>query len=140
MIQNDVTDNASDGHVDYQLFATNPIATRDLYFEARKGTEVPVLKTGDWTLLWQYDGNLVLYGPGYPYGAWNSNTSNKGDYLIFAGDGNLIIYGPGYPYGAWNSGTADSAHNGKGGRKLVLTPQGSLYITDQDGKAIWQAH
>ncbi|MCB9333508.1 MAG: hypothetical protein H6574_20810 [Lewinellaceae bacterium] len=137
MTQNDVTDNASDGYVDYQCFATNPVVTRDLFFEAHKGTEVQVLKTGNWTLLWQYDGNLVLYGEGGKVG-WASNTQNKGTDLYFQGDGNLVIYQSGNP--VWASNTANNQKAGKGGRKLVLTPEGSLYIVDQDAKVIWQGH
>lgn len=109
---------------------------RDLGFEAHKGTEVSVLKTGNWNLLWQYDGNLVLYGPGYGHGAWTSHTDNRGTDLYFQGDGNLVIYQSGNP--VWASDTANAEKGGKGGRKLVLTSEGSLYILDQDGKVVWQ--
>ena len=129
--KNSVTANPADGYIEY-LFNDGP-ATRDLYFECHKGTEVEVLKTGAWTLLWQYDGNLVLYGPGFPNGAWASNTA--GTDLIFQGDGNLVIYQSNAS--PWSTDTPDDHHGGKGGRKLVLTPEGGLYITDQDGKAIW---
>ena len=134
--QRGTTSSPSDGSIQYQFAATLPIATRDLYFECHKGTEVQVLKAGDWTLLWQYDGNLVLYGPGFPNGAWASNTA--GTDLFFQGDGNLVIYQANA--GPWSSDTADDHHNGKGGRKLVLTQEGGLYITDQDGKVIWTGH
>ena len=134
--QNGVTSDPGNGYVDYQFSATNPRVARDLYFECHKGTEVSVLKAGAWTLLWQYDGNLVLYGPGFPNGAWASNTA--GTDLIFQGDGNLVIYQANA--GPWASDTANDQHGGKGGRKLVLTPDGDLYITDQDAKVIWKGH
>ena len=134
-IENGNTDNPINGFIEYTVSSTGP-ATRDLYFECHKGTEVSVLKSGDWTLLWQYDGNLVLYGPGFPNGAWASNTA--GTDLFFQGDGNLVIYQANA--GPWSSDTADDHHNGKGGRKLVLTQEGGLYITDQDGKVIWTGH
>ncbi|MCB0535723.1 MAG: hypothetical protein KDD14_26195, partial [Saprospiraceae bacterium] len=90
MHQRGTTSNPADGSIKYKFASIDPIATRDLGFEAHKGTEVSVLKAGDWTLLWQYDGNLVLYGPGFPNGAWASNTA--GTDLFFQGDGNLVIY------------------------------------------------
>ena len=130
--KNGVTANSADGYVEY-LFTNDGPVSRDLYFECHKGTEVQVLKTGAWTLLWQYDGNLVLYGSGFPNGAWASNTA--GTDLIFQGDGNLVIYQANA--GPWSTDTPNDHHDGKGGRKLVLTPDGSLFITDQDGKVIW---
>ena len=133
--QNSTTSTPANGYVEYQFTNDGP-ATRDLYFECHKGTEVQVLKSGAWTLLWQYDGNLVLYGPGFPNGAWASNTGG-GD-LFFQGDGNLVIYQANA--GPWSSDTPDDHHDGKGGRKLVLTPDGGLFITDQDRKVIWKGH
>ncbi|MBK8969587.1 MAG: ricin-type beta-trefoil lectin domain protein [Lewinellaceae bacterium] len=134
-IKNGVTESPIDGYVEYQFTNAGPV-TRDLGFEYHKGTESSVLQTGNWNLLWQYDGNLVLYGPGYGNGAWTSHTDNKGTDLYFQGDGNLVIYQSGNPVFASN--TANDQHSGKGGRKLVLTPEGSLYIIDQDGNKIWQ--
>ena len=134
--KNSATDNPANGFVEYQCFATNPVVTQDLYFQADKGTEVQVLKTGDWVLLWQYDGNLVLYQNGVA--KWASNTQNKGTALRFQGDGNLVIYQNGVA--VWASNTANDEKGGKGGRKLVLTSEGGLFIIDQDGKVIWQGH
>ena len=49
---------------------------------------------GRYSLVYQGDGNLVLYGPA---GAmWASNTDGKPvGSVIMQGDGNLVIYGPG---------------------------------------------
>ncbi|MCB9333514.1 MAG: ricin-type beta-trefoil lectin domain protein [Lewinellaceae bacterium] len=134
-IKNGLTANPADGYVEYQFTNDGPV-TRDLYYQADIGTEVDVLKTNGWTLKWQYDGNLVLYQNGVA--KWASNTQNKGTALRFQGDGNLVIYNNGVA--VWNSDTPNNHHNGKGGRKLVLTPEGSLTIVDQDGKVIWQGH
>ncbi|MCB0533604.1 MAG: hypothetical protein KDD14_15500, partial [Saprospiraceae bacterium] len=134
-IKNGTTATTADGYVEYQFTNDGPV-TRDLYYQADIGTEVDVLKTNGWTLKWQYDGNLVLYQNGVA--KWASNTQNKGTALRFQGDGNLVIYNNGVA--VWNSDTPNNHHNGKGGRKLVLTPAGSLFITDQDGNVIWQGH
>lgn len=138
-IKNGTTDNPANGFVEYQLSATHPanaVISRSRGFEAYHGTQVEVLKSGDWTMLWQYDGNLVLYQNGIA--KWASNTQNKGLALKFQGDGNLVIYQNGVA--VWSSATADNQHNGKGGRNLVLLPEGSLVITDQDGAVIWRGH
>jgi hypothetical protein len=132
MHQRGTTSQPSDGSIKYKFASANPIVTRDLYFECHKDTEVQVLKSGDWTLLWQYDGNLVLYGLNGP--AWASNTA--GTDLYFQGDGNLVIYQTNAE--PWSTDTPDDHHDGKGGRKLVLTAEGSLFIADQDGKVIWR--
>jgi hypothetical protein len=133
--QRGTTDRPEIGKVEYQFFAPSPVAVRNLGFEYHIGQEAPLLKAGEWTLLWQYDGNLVLYSSGGP--AWASNTA--GTDMYFQGDGNLVIYqangGP-----TWSTDTPNDHHNGKGGRKLVLTQEGHLFIADQDGKTIWQGH
>lgn len=42
-------------------------------------------------LVMQYDGNLVLYG--YPNALWSSNTYGyPGSYLVVQDDGNVVIY------------------------------------------------
>ncbi|MCB9333510.1 MAG: hypothetical protein H6574_20820 [Lewinellaceae bacterium] len=134
--KNSATNDPGNGYVEYQFFATNPVVTRDLGFEYHKGTESSILNMGNWTLKWQYDGNLVLYQAGVA--KWASNTQNKGTDLYFQGDGNLVIYQSGNP--VWNSGTDAPHQGGKGGRKLVLTSEGSLFIIDQDSKVIWAGH
>jgi hypothetical protein len=132
--QRSTTSNPSDGIIQYQFTASIPAAVRNLGFECHKGTEVQVLKSGDWTLLWQYDGNLVLYGPIGP--VWASNTA--GTDLYFQGDGNLVIYQTNAE--PWSTDTPNDHHNGKGGRKLVLTRESGLFIVDQDDKVIWRGH
>ncbi|MEZ4941062.1 MAG: hypothetical protein R3D58_09345 [Saprospiraceae bacterium] len=137
-IRNGVAVEPINGFIEYKFSGNYQAVSRDLGFEYHVPTEVSVLKTGAWNLLWQYDGNLVLYGPGYGNGAWTSHTDNKGTDLYFQGDGNMVIYQSGNPVFASN--TANDQHGGKGGRKLVLTSEGGLYITDQDGRVIWQGH
>jgi hypothetical protein len=70
------------------------------------------------TLVFQYDGNLVIYG----------------DRM----DGPKVIYGDNSA--VWASGTADNQQGGKGGQNLVLMPDGNLTITNVDGKVIWQTN
>jgi hypothetical protein len=130
MFQHGATNNPGNGFVKY-LFpapATSSVAYNRSF---NKGTTV--LHSGDYHLSWQGDGNLVLYGPPGPI--WASNTS--GASLSFQGDGNLVIRNAS-GQAVWASDTANAEKaDGKGGRKLILTPLGKLAITNQDHKVIW---
>lgn len=134
-VKNGTTDNPANGFVDYQFFATIPVVSCGPGLEAHKSTQVQVLHTGDWSLMWQTDGNLVLYQAGVA--KWASNTQNRASDLYFQSDGNLVIYQTGVGP-VWASSTANNQHNGEGGRKLLLTAEGHLRIIDSDNKVIWQ--
>ncbi|MFB0830309.1 lectin [Brevibacillus laterosporus] len=83
---------------------------------------------GEYQLVMQDDGNLVLYGRGRAL--WNSNTHGQAaSNLIMQGDGNLVIYG--YPHAIWHSNT----HNNPGAR-LVVQNDGNVVIYLAQ-KAIW---
>ena len=45
----------------------------------------------EYNLVFQNDGNLVLYGYGKEV-KWSSKTENRGERAIFQRDGNLVIY------------------------------------------------
>ena len=83
---------------------------------------------GAYFLIFQGDGNLVLYGPS---GAlWWSGTSNNGDMCIMQPDGNLVIYAnDGSP--TWHSGTF-----GNPGASLAVSDNGILSIYDQSGNVV----
>lgn len=86
--------------------------------------------SGEWRLVMQPDGNLVLYGPQNVV-KWSSGTYNDpGSFVVMQGDGNLVVY-RGLPYAVWNSGTAQHP-----GAILRLQDDGNLVIYDQ-GQAIW---
>jgi hypothetical protein len=87
---------------------------------------------GQYKLLMQDDGNLVLYGPN---GAtWASNTVGSGGTSVnMQGDGNLVIYTPsGSP--VWSSNTAPSSND-----RLVMQTDGNLVIYSQGGLPLWSS-
>jgi hypothetical protein len=81
-------------------------------------------------LIFQNDGNLVLYGPGYAV-LWASNTAGSGaNNLIMQSDGNLVLYKPGGV--AWSSGKA-----GAGASTLVMQDDGNAVTYNSGGGATW---
>ncbi|WKB55313.1 hypothetical protein [Eleftheria terrae] len=89
---------------------------------------------GRFSLVFQGDGNLVLYRNriGQDRTAlWSSGTHGKAaEVCLMQGDGNLVIYGPdGEP--VW-----DSATHGHPGARLVLQNDGNLVLYDGDA-AVW---
>ena len=51
----------------------------------------------------QNDGNLVLYLEGSGRAVWASNTGDPGSFLVVQDDSNLVIYKPNHP--VWATGT-----------------------------------
>lgn len=90
-------------------------------------------------LIYQNDGNFVLYIGGHA--KWASNTSSKfslPDYVQFQSDGNLVVYGVDYLlnfFVAWASNT-----NGKSATRLSLQDDGNLVIYTAAGKVLWASH
>ena len=94
-----------------------------------------VMRTPESRLVWQGDGNLVLYtASGAP--VWASNTDGRGKGLYFQADGNLVVYNTldnTIPANAlWSAGTwqggADSA--------LRLGEHCKLTITNMSGGTV----
>ena len=86
---------------------------------------------GRFNLIYQTDGNLVLYGPGHQ-ALWNSQTWGKPTGVaIMQTDGNLVVYDPN-GHALWNSRTW--GHPGAG---LTLQNDGNLVIYDANGHALW---
>ncbi|HTU63947.1 MAG TPA: hypothetical protein VMF89_36025 [Polyangiales bacterium] len=88
---------------------------------------------GNFRLVYQTDGNLVLYrADGTPL--WASATNGRPvGHAIMQTDGNLAIYGPNQEF-VWNTGTqAPSA-------RLVLQNDGNLVIYGADGAALWASN
>ncbi len=87
---------------------------------------------GRFRLIFQADGNLVLYGPGHQ-AMWASGTNghlNAYDAIMQA-DGNLVIYDGGN-HAIWASGTV--GHNGAW---LVVQNDGNLVMYGPDNRAVW---
>lgn len=72
--------------------------------------DLTLARTPEAKLIWQADGNLVLYTLGDSV-LWASNTSGRGRRLSFQADGNLVIYSgatslmTGQPIPVWATGT-----------------------------------
>jgi hypothetical protein len=85
---------------------------------------------GLYRLVYQVDGNLVLYGPA---GAdWSSNTNaTRPGVCIMQGDGNLVLYEPGAtPVFATQT-------DGNPGAGLIVQDDGNLVIYQPNGTPIW---
>jgi hypothetical protein len=75
---------------------------------------------GEYTLILQDDGNLVLYGRGKAL--WNTNTHGlAAKNLVMQSDGNLVLYG--YSGALWHSKT-----HGYPGSYLVIQDDGNVVI------------
>jgi hypothetical protein len=83
---------------------------------------------GEYKLIMQGDGNLVLYHEGKAL--WSSETGgNPGSYAVMQGEGNLVVYDG--STATWNSSTW-----GFSGAYLVLQNEGNLVVY-QDGHPLW---
>lgn len=96
-----------------------------------KSGNLTLVRTAEARLVWQHDGNLVLYTTG---GApvWSSNTGGKGKRLAFQSDNNLVIYGTnmfGQEVPFWASNTA----GGQGLHTLALGDSCTLTIASSSG-------
>lgn len=81
-------------------------------------------------LLYQGDGNLVLYGPDGIL--WESGTDGRGaGVCIMRTDGNLVLYGPDDEY-VWSSKTGDNP-----GSRLIVQDDGNIVIYRTDGRPVW---
>lgn len=106
-------------------------------------------KSGRYTLIYQGDGNLVIYDYSKPI--WDSCTSGRlsGGRLVMQTDGNLVIYDDAM-YAHWDTGT--SQYSGWG-CYLMMQDDGNLVIYKEYGQdpalyyaiygqslAIWDSH
>ncbi|MFD6568313.1 LamG-like jellyroll fold domain-containing protein [Micromonospora profundi] len=85
---------------------------------------------GNYQLLMQADGNLVLSQAGFPI--WDTGTwGNSGAYATLQTDGNLVVYR--------SDGTAmwDTSTAGTAASQLVLRDNGDLVLLDPGGTVLW---
>ncbi|MDG4756612.1 LamG-like jellyroll fold domain-containing protein [Micromonospora sp. WMMD710] len=85
---------------------------------------------GNYQLLMQEDGNLVLSQAGFPI--WDTGTwNNPGAYATLQPDGNLVVSNSeGNPL--WDTKTGSTA-----GSQLVLRNDGDLVLLDPGGSTVW---
>ena len=99
--------------------------------ELQAGQEL-ISAGGQYALVMQTDGNLVVYGNGCVI--WASNTTGTGshDYLAMQGDGNLVIYQAGGKP-VWASNTAGTGS----GNRLAMQVNGNLVVYTSASKPVW---
>jgi hypothetical protein len=105
-------------------------------WEIAASGNLTLLRTPESRLVWQADGNLVLYTTsGAP--VWASNTDGRGKGLYFQPDGNLVVYKTlGTMSGSeaiWSSGTW---YSGGADHALRLGDHCTMTITDPSGSTV----
>ncbi|KAI0905099.1 hypothetical protein F4823DRAFT_633220 [Ustulina deusta] len=92
--------------------------------------------TGNYELINQGDGNLVLYRMSPDTRAmWASGSyGKKPKKLVVQGDGNVVLYVDDWPPVPWASGTSAGGNTAK--REFVLQDNGDVVILE-NGKQIW---
>ncbi|TDQ53087.1 outer membrane protein assembly factor BamB family protein [Actinorugispora endophytica] len=88
--------------------------------------------SGEYHLVYQYDGNLVLYQGPRGNAMWASDTQGASiGALALHEDGELVLHDAG---GApvWRSGTSGSP-----GARLVVRDDGDLVLLDEAGERLW---
>ncbi len=89
---------------------------------------------GRYRLLYQSDGNLVLYDDVDRTAPWASNTGGtSAGQAIMQSDGNFVVYNA-QVVGLWGSGTAGNAN-----ARLLLQNDGNLVVYRADGQPAWGA-
>lgn len=82
-----------------------------------------------YSLNYQGDGNLVVYGPGGP--GWSTETFGSPGSVDMQGDGNFVVYdSTGWP--VWSTATA-----GNPGARLALQDDGNLVLYSSAGGVLW---
>jgi len=93
-------------------------------------------ENGQYTFVYQVDGNLVLYRVLFYRGGtplWASNTDGRPvGVCIMQDDGDLAIYGQPGRQVLW-----DSATEGNPGSRLVAQDDGNVVIYRPDGMPVW---
>jgi hypothetical protein len=87
---------------------------------------------GRYRLVYQGDGNLVLYDQAQNTPAWWSGTNGRSAGLLgMQADGNLVIYDASITP-LWMTGTAANVNS-----RLVLQSDGNLVVYSAAGRAVW---
>jgi Cutinase len=89
---------------------------------------------GVFVLIFQSDGNLVLFGHRYQP-LWASNTAGQpGNHVVLQPDGNLVMYSAG-GQPVWYNGM-----NGTAGTRVVVQADGNLVEYNAAGQAAWHTN
>lgn len=88
---------------------------------------------GDFKLIMQGDGNLVVYRNSDNKALWSSRThNNPGAEAVMQGDGNLVVYKNGVAL--WSTNT----HNNPGSR-VIMQHDGNLVVYNPANRALWES-
>lgn len=88
---------------------------------------------GNYELVMQGDGNLVLYGPSGA-ATWHTVThGNVGASAVFQGDGNLVVYS------AWGNPLWHAGTHGNPGAELVVSNSGAVQVRSASGNTLWSS-
>jgi len=111
----------------FSLVTSYPVLAKDILGSGQILYKGETLKSpnGQYKLILQNDGNLVLYDGGRAI--WSTKTQGKRiKKLVMQNDGNLVLYGPNGPLWATNT-------SGNRGAYLKIQNDGNLVIY----KAVW---
>lgn len=109
----------------------NPKETGDTLPDSWSLVQGQYLRSADgrYTAVMQFDGNFVVYAPGYRV-IWNSGTpNNAGSHLVVQHDGNVVIYRPDDTH-TWSTGKI-------GISSLTLQSDGNLVGHAANGDPVW---
>ncbi|MFD1931112.1 hypothetical protein ACFSKW_06425 [Nonomuraea mangrovi] len=101
--------------------------------ESLKPSESVKSDNGQYKLIQQAQGNLVLYGPG-GNALWSSPASGSPAYATMQREGNLVIYNA-LNKPLWSTNTAGNA-----GAYLTVQDDGNLVIYSADNRFLWSRH
>lgn len=130
-----VAESMSNGWIDAKVI-TPSIEVKNIVDQLPVSTQVVAQedltsRNGNYRLVMQGDGNLVLYST--KRAIWSTRTNGYGlSRLVIQGDGNLVIYNFASGKPVWSSRT-----NGLGASRLILQNDGNLVIYDPSSKPIW---
>jgi IPT/TIG domain len=103
--------------------------------DSLKPNESITSANGRYTLIYQDDGNLVLYSPNMPI--WDSKTWGRpAGVCTMQYDGNLVIYGPNGDY-IWDTNTP---HSPDSFSRLIVQDDGNVVIYLPDGAPDWASN
>ncbi|MFB9964046.1 hypothetical protein [Sinosporangium siamense] len=101
--------------------------------EILKPSESVKSDNGQYKLIQQNEGNLVLYGPGNK-ALWATPTSGEPTYATMQREGNLVIYSAANRP-LWSTNTA-----GNPGAYLTVHNDGNLVIYSASNRVLWSRH
>ncbi len=111
--------------------AQNSAAAGSIWTYSQNNQTLLTSPNGKFTLVYQGDGNLVLY-KNITTSIWSSKTNGKSSATFkFQTDGNLVIYGAG------NSVVWSPNCYGKAGQTLTLQDDGNLVVYTGANQPIW---